>query len=85
LVCKRFAINTAYRAFLGGEKFITSTQYKFLFNKDKSYILCSDLPFLHKILVIFACMGFYQSIIKIVNRFLERQNKNNMSFLYILY
>ena len=72
LACKRFAINTAYRAFLGGEKFITSKQYKFLFNKDKSYILCSDLPFLHKILVIFACMGFYQSIIKIVNRFFRK-------------
>ena len=72
LACKRFAINTAYRAFLGGEKFITSKQYKFLFNKDKSYILCSDLPFLHKILVIFACIGFYQPIIKIVNRFFRK-------------
>ena len=65
-------LNTAYRAFLGGEKFITSKQYKFLFNKDKSYILCSDLPFLHKILVIFACLGFYQPIIKIINRFFRK-------------
>ena len=72
LACKRFAISTAYRAFLGGEKFISSGQYKFLFYKDKSYILCSDLPFLHKILVIFACIGFYQPIIKIVNRFFRK-------------
>ena len=72
LVCKRFATSTAYRAFLGGEKFISSGQYKFLFYKDKSYILCSDLPFLHKILVIFACLGFYQPIIKIVNRFFRK-------------
>ncbi len=72
LVCKRFAINTAYRAFLGGEKFITSKQFKHYFYKDKSYILCSDLPFLHKILVIFACIGFYQPIIKIVNRFFRK-------------
>ena len=72
LACKRFAISTAYRAFLGGEKFISSGQYKSLFYKDKSYILCSDLPFLHKILVIFACLGFYQPIIKIVNRFFRK-------------
>ena len=72
LACKRFAISTAYRAFLGGERFITSKQFKHYFYKDKLYILCSDLPFLHKILVIFACIGFYQPIIKIVNRFFRK-------------
>lgn len=61
-----------YRAFLGGSEFLSSIQYRELFYKEKGIILVSNIPFLHKILVIFACIGFYQPIIKIVNRFFRK-------------
>ena len=72
LACKRWAMFMGYRAFLGGERFITSKQFKYYFYKDRFYILFCQEPFLRNILVFFACLGFYQPIIKIVNRFFRK-------------